>query len=84
MEKMINIDDYASFDVLEKMTPLEIYDVIDKHIQQQGNFNESDWTEIGREAIADNYGTADEQWRRACSSLHTYGYWYGGACQNLD
>lgn len=80
----INIDDYASFDVLEKMTPLEILDVIDQHIKEQGNDMESDWTETSRIDIANNYGTYDEQWRDACNSLHVYGYWYGGACQNLD
>ena len=84
MGKKINIDDYASFEVLEKMTPLEIYDVIDRHIKEQKNTQESDWTAGARRTLAMNYGTPEEQWRWACQSLHTYGYWYGGACQNLD
>jgi hypothetical protein len=84
MGKKINIDDYAPLDVLKKMTPLQILDVIDLHIKQQGNKNESDWTETDRLDIANNYGTYEEQWREAVDSLHTYGYWYGGACQNLD
>ena len=84
MSKRINIDDYVSIEVLKKMTPLQILDVIDLHIKQQGNKNESDWTKTNRIDIADNYGTYEEQWRDAIGSLHTYAYWYGGACQNLD
>ena len=84
MAEKININDYAPMEVLRKMTPWEIYDIIDRHIQEQGNFNESDWTAPGREAIVENFQTQNEQWRDACGFLHTYCYWYGGSCQNLD
>jgi hypothetical protein len=80
----INIDDYAPIDVLKKMTPLAIYDVIDRHIKEQKNTQEEGWTISSRKTLSSNNLTEKKKWQIAVDCLHTYGYWYGGACQNLD
>ncbi len=84
MGKKININDFDKIDVLEKMKPKEILDIIDRHILEQGNTVESDWTLGTRKSIENEDTTEKRKWQLACNSLITYAYWYGGACQNLD
>jgi hypothetical protein len=84
MEKKINIDDYAPIEILRKMTPSEIYDVIDRHIAEQKNEDEKNWTQVGRRSLLSETRSEKRKWQIAVDSLQTYAYWYGGACQNLD
>ena len=78
----INIDDYGKKEVYEKMSAIEILDVIDKHIKEQGNKMETDWTRNRREEIADGIDEETAK-RNALLSLKTYIWQYGGACQKL-
>ena len=66
------------------MTPTEIYDVIDRHIEEQHNDDERDWTLVGRRSLLSKIRSDKRKWQLACDSLITYAYWYGGACQKLD
>lgn len=84
MEDKININDFDDIDVLKKMKPKAILDIIDRHILEQGNTTESDWTVPIRKSIESPSKTEKRKWQLACNSLITYAYWYGGACQNLD
>lgn len=84
MENKININDFDKIDILKKMKPKEILDLIDRHILEQGNTAESDWTVSARKSLENENKTEKKKWQLACNSLITYAYWYGGACQNLD
>ena len=80
--KKINIDDYGKEEVYEKMSATEILDVIDKHIEEQGNKMETDWTRSWRNRIARGVDE-EEVYNGAVTSLLTYIWQYGGACQKL-
>ena len=80
--KKINIDDYGKEEVYGKMSATEILDVIDKHIEEQGNKMETNWTQNWRNRIA--RGVDEETVKNgAVNSLLTYIWQYGGACQKL-